>query len=554
MASNNNNNLPAPESYEQILADALSAYAAKIGINDFNVGSTVTSFYEVVALIAARSSGDLFQILRDFSIDRATGDALQRLATENGVTPVTASPATGNVIVSDSSFVKISTAIYAGSNPPNIGSITVDVSNASNFPASGAIYIGRGTPNIEGPISYAVPPVQVGNFWRITLLTPTTKFHNLGESVILSQGGNRSVPTGTMVLAPAVGANPDIQYSVTASAIILDGETSVDNVLVTALLPGSSGNVPIGAIKTFASPPFSGAVVSNILPFTTGLDNETDDKLRDRIKAQLASTGLGTSTAVKAAVNGATSPNAQSSIVSSEIVLRTNGSAILYIDNGSGYEAQSQGVGLESIVDSAIGGEQFFQLATGGSQAPVAKAFLQTTLSVPFDLRQGDTLAVDVGGVIYQHVFQDSDFINPGGATVYEITASINGDTTLGFEATTAGGGQFVVIRAKAEVNDSIKIAIPTTSGRDAAIQMGFPSSLAQTLRLYKNDFPLNKDGEVAALFSQNQSLWSNTIQDGETLILQVDNTGPITYTISDADFVATELYTSVSAGNSLVA
>src|SRR5574337_1745953 len=95
--------LPIPKSYEQLLGDMLSAYASKQGIDDFNVGSAVTSFFEVVALSTARASGDVFQILRDFSVDRATGDALKRLATENNVTPITAKPATGLVSVIDSS-------------------------------------------------------------------------------------------------------------------------------------------------------------------------------------------------------------------------------------------------------------------------------------------------------------------------------------------------------------------------------------------------------------------------------------------------------------------
>src|SRR5271166_3846965 len=177
------NNIPTPQSYEQLLGDALSSYAAKVGIDDFNIGSAVTSFFEVVALIAARSSGDIFQILKDYSIDRATGIALQRLATENNVVPITATPATGSVTVTDTSFQKISTKIYAGGSPPNIGSILIPVSDASTFPASGAIYIGRGTPNVEGPLAYSTPPVQTGNFWTITLTIPTTKFHNLGETV-----------------------------------------------------------------------------------------------------------------------------------------------------------------------------------------------------------------------------------------------------------------------------------------------------------------------------------------------------------------------------------
>jgi uncharacterized phage protein gp47/JayE len=542
--------LPNPKSFEQLQSDMLSAYAAKQGINDFNVGSAITDFFAVVALATARSSGDVFQILRDFSVDRASGDALKRLATENRVKLITAKPSTGSVTVIDTSFTKMSTKVYAGTNPPNIGSVLIRVSDASMFPASGAIYIGRGTPNVEGPIPYdSITPT--GGYYVLNLSTATAKFHNVGEAVILSQGGNRSIPANAIVISPSSGASPDIQFQVTVAAVILDGETSVDSVQVSALTPGASGNVPRGAIKQFSSPPFNGATVTNPLPFTTGRDSETDDELRIRIKRAIASTGLGTATAIKAAVIGATPSDEQATIVSDEIVSDTNG-ATLYIDDGTGYEAKTAGVGLESIVDSALGGEQFFQLVTGGRQAPVAKAFLESTFASPFDLIGGDTLAITVGEQTFQHVFANTDFRSPGGVTAFEVTASINANTTLGFEATTSGGGTNVVIRAKLEGNDSLKTATPTTSGRDAAVQLGLPSNQIQTLRLYKNKIPLSKDGATASVFTQNQQLWSATIATGDTISLSVDATAFITYTVTDADFIATGLYTSVNSTNSL--
>jgi uncharacterized phage protein gp47/JayE len=542
--------LPQPKSYEQINSDMLSTYASRLGINDFNVGSAVTTFFSTVALAVARASGDVFQILRDFSVDRAKGDALKRLALENNVTPITAKVSSGLVTIIDTSFTKKSTKVYAGANPPNIGSTAIKVSDTTGWTASGSVYIGRGTPNIEGPIPYtSITPS--GSYFIINLSAPTTKFHNVGESVILAQGGNRNIPVNTLVISPAVGSSPDIQYTVTAAAVILDGEVEVDNVQITALNPGAAGNAPRGAIKVLPTPPFSGATVTNALPFTTGRDSETDDELRVRIKNAIASRGLGTATAVKAAVIGATPSDEQSTIVSSDLVLNSDG-AVLFVDDGTGYEAKTAGVGLESIVDSALGGEQFFQLATGGRQAPVAKAFLQSTLSAPFDLIGGDTLAITVGEQTYQHTFSNTDFRSPGGATAYEVSASVNADTSLGFEATTAGGGQFAVFRAKANTNDTLKIATPTTSGRDAAAQMGLPSNEVQTLRPYKNKIPLSKDGRSASLFTQEQSLWSPAISNGDTLILSVDGTAAITYTINDADFIATGLYTSVSATNSL--
>lgn len=549
------NDLPTPQSYEQLLSDMLSAYAGKLGINDFNIGSANTSFFEVVALATARASGDLFQILRDFSVDRATGDALKRLAQEYGVIPMGALVTTGLVRITDSSFNKVSTKIYAGTNPPNIGSTSINVSDASLFTPGGEIYIGRGTSNIEGPLTIDGSPTQIGGYWNIALTAPTsftTKFHNLGESVILAQGGTRTVPVNTKVLSPGIGSNPDIQYSVSEAAIILDGETVVDNVKVKAQSPGASSNVPAGAVKTFSSAPFTGATVTNILPFVSGSDNETDDQLRIRIKRALASKGLGTATAVKSALIGATASDEQATIVSDSLVINTNGSATVYIDDSTGYEAKSQGVGKESIVDSALGGEQFFTLQTGGRQAPVAKAFLQSTLTAPYDLVDGDTLAVIVGGITYQHVFSASDFRSPGSVTAFEIATSINDNTALAFESTTAGSGQFVVLRAKAEQNDDLAITTPNNGHRDAAPLMGFSSNKIETLRLYKDNVPLSKDGATASVFSQAQQLWSATISNGDTLVLSVDGTADITYTITDADFIATGLYTSVSPNNSL--
>lgn len=619
-------NVPTPESYEQILGDALSSYAAKIGIDDFNVGSAVTSFFEVAALMTARASGDIFQILRDYSVIRATGPALQLLATENNITPKTASPATGNVTITDLSFNKISSQVYAGTPPPNIGSTSINVGDASLFPESGSIYIGRGTPNVEAPLAYngspialtgnttntsqvitgipstsallvgfpvqgsmitagaviqsidsatqitlnlaatatvagaaltyTTPPVSTGNFWTITLSVATVKYHNLGETVIVAQGGNRSIPVNTTVVAPAIGSNPSIAFAVTTAAVILDGETTVSNIPVTAQLPGTSGNVPIGTISSFSSNPpgLANASVTNPAAFTSGQDTETDDALRVRVINQLSSIGLGTAFAVESGVLGAQASDEPGVTVVSDDLLQASYGAVLYIDDGTGYEAKWAGVGIESIVDSAIGGEQFFQLATGGRQAPVAKAFLISTLAAPFDVIGGDSLAVVVGGQTTQHTFQTSDFRSPGSATAYEITASINGDSLVGFEAVTSGNGSFVVIRDKTEGNDSIQITTPVTTGRDVAVQLGFPSSESLTLRLYKNQIPLSKDGNTATVSTTAQQLWSPSIANGDTLVLSVDGTASISYTMLDADFIATGLYTSVSATNSLAA
>jgi hypothetical protein len=540
---------PNAKSQEQFLGEMLADWISRTGGNDVNVGSLTTQLFEVVALMSARVSGDAMQILRDLSVDRAEGESLRRIATDEGLRDLPARVASGTVKITDSSFTKKSTKIYAGTKAPNIGSVEIFVSDASSFPNSGQVYIGRGTPNVEGPLAYT-SKTPIGGYWKLTLSTPTAKFHNINETVILAQGGTRTIAAGTVVRAPSSGATADINFSTTQPAVILDGETEVNSVPVSAQEPGKIGNVPIGAIKEFSSVPFSGAQVTNILPFKTGRDVETDEELRIRIKRARLSRGLGTSLAVKNSVIGATPSDENATVVSSEIVTSA-GETTLYIDDGTGYEQKTSGVGIEFLVDSALGGETNFQLETGGRQTSVAKAFIVSNLKAPFDVRGTDRLAISIGGVTTEHTFQDSDFISPGGATAYEIVASINANSSLLFEAATSEGGTKVVLQARSNDNEDIQ-SVSVTSGRDASVLMGFPSNKVETLRLFKNKSPLSKDGNSATLKSRRQADWSNTIATGDTLILSVDGTNSITYTITDADFVAEGSHTTVASTNSL--
>jgi len=540
---------PEVRSYEQILGDAISTYEAKrSGGNDLIPGGPLLSFLETNAQMVYRATGDIFQILKDQNVDRAKGEALRKIARDERVTILSASVTTGTVTLGDSSFDKIVTKVYTGSKPPNVGSTTIKVSDASDFPASGAVYLGRTTPNIEGPISYSNVQ-QVGSYWEITLDNPTTKFHNRGESVILSQGGNRNVPAGTVVLAPSSGAAEDIRFSTTENVTLLDGENTITQVPVVSQKTGSRNNVPSGAITDFASPPFSGATVINTEKFSTGRDEETNESLRTRIKSARLSKGLGTPLAIESATRGATAKDEAATITSNQIVTTDN--TVLYVDNGEGYEAKTTGVGLEFIVDSALGGEDSFQLATGGSQTSVAKAFIESSNSVPFDVSVGDRIAVLVGGNVSEHTFVSGDFVSEGAATAFEIVASINANFDLLFQATTSDNGRKVVLSAKTEDDEFIQITEPSF-GTDANGAMGFPTNEIETLRLYKNDVPLNKNGRSAILRTEAQSVWSSSIASGDTLTISVDGTSYITYTFTNSDFIEEGSHSVVSSSNTL--
>jgi hypothetical protein len=263
---------------------------------------------------------------------------------------------------------------------------------------------------------------------------------------------------------------------------------------------------------------------------------------------------LGTVTAIESALKGVQSPTSSDTIVSTD-VLNSATNTTVYIDNGAILEATHTGVAIEAIVNSALGGEKFFQLVTGGTQTSVTKALLQTVASEPFDLNGGEVLAVIVGDITYNHTFASTDFANPGSATAYEVCASINFDTTLNYEAVTAGNGTFVVIRPADELTNVIQITTPASSlVIDANTILQFPSQKEETLRLYKNGILLIEDGTTASIFTQPQSLWSNTIAQGDTLSFSVDGTAPITYTITNAQFIAEGTYTTAAASNSLQA
>ena len=540
---------PTPKSYEQIYGDMLSTYIAKIGVNDLNTGSAVTSFFETMAQAVYRASADNFSILRDFNVDRASSEKLKRIATEENINIVGDIVATGAVTIRDTSFEKISTKIYAGSNPPNIGSTTIRVSDASLFSATGSLYIGRGTSNVEGPLAYSALN-QVGGFWEVTLVNPTTKFHNISESVILSQGGVRTIAAGEVVKAPASGASADINFTLTQQAIILDGENVVTGIPVAAQKPGGDGNVPKNAIKSFASAPFTGATVTNDGAYTTGKNADTDSEIRSKIKRARISRGLGTAIAVKSSVLGAQAPD-ENAVVTSNEIFSDGTKTTLFIDNGGGYEEKARGVGLEFIVDSASGGEQYFKLATSGRQTSIAKATLLSNNSSPFSIDGNDRLSVLVGGDISEHVFKNVDFRSPGNATAFEVAASINGNPNISFSARTIGNGTRISVFAREENDEFLEKTLPTI-GDDAGVALGFPAGEIETLRLYKNKKPLSKNGRVAQLTSEQQINWSNTIVNGETLIISVDGTDPITYTFTDADFLAEGTHPTVNQNNTL--
>lgn len=534
---------PTPRSYDQILGDLITGFLSKYGLASLKVGSPVLSILEAAAQSDLRSSDDMFTFLESTSLDNAQGLALQRLGADDQVQLLAQRPASGVVTVTDTTFQKVSTRVYQGTPAPIPGTLTVNVVDASGFGASGSVYVGRGTKNVEGPLAYSAklppgtgPGTSGGAWWSLTLVSGTQRFHDQGEPVVYAQGGNRAIPAGAIVQTAAGGTASPVQYRVQYQATIPDGEVQVQGVQVKALKPGLAGNVGAKAITGFATTPFAGAVATNPAPITNGRPTEDPESYRERIRDARASRTKGTPLALQVAATGVTATDEDKSVQSAAYVNRLGQPGTVYVDDGTGYEERSVGVAIETLLDAAVGGERFAKL----SHWPVAKAYVAATLTAPYVLAGGAEIAFSVGGVVTTHTFDVASFRAVSAADAFEVVDSVNANPALNWGLRTADGGTRVVAFAKADENEAIQLA---GAVNDYAGAFGFAAGEVDTLRLYRDDQLLSKDGAPAVIVSQPQALWS-TLGPTEDLELEVDG-APLSalvggmYTFTAADFVA---------------
>jgi len=542
---------PTPRSYQQTLGDMFDAFLSNQGINSLRVGGPIVSILEAAAQSDTRNSQDIFNLLTSNDLDNATGLALARKGADEQVPKLEITPATGTVTISDTSFTKKSTNLFQGAPAPIVGSgVTspINVVDADSFPSSGSIYIGRGTNNYEGPLVYT-SKVNAGNHWELTLASPgTTRFHNTSETVILAQGGNRVVGPNTVIRTPQASTSTAVEFRTLFQVTLPDGETEVPAVEVVAETPGQIGNVIAGAIREFVSSPFTGAAVTNPTPYTNGRETESDDEYRERIRAVRASRQLGTKLAIETSVTGITAFDENKRINSASLVKRYGFPATLYVDDGTGYEEKTAAVAFESLMDDATGGESHFQT----TQRPVARAYVQTTNSSPFVLRSSDQLSVKVGGTVYTHPFDEEDFHSISNASAFEVVASINSNPDIAFVARTAEQGTKVVIFANADTNEDIEVVdnVGGTNGNDG---LSFPAGVGYTMRLYKNDRLLFKDGRVAQAESLSFASW-DAVTGTQTLVISVDGTPPLTISFDDQAFIDANTGYATAGRNSLAA
>lgn len=511
----------------QIFNDMLATLLANSSITDIYPGSAATTLLNAPAVEDARQYAMMVKILEAFVIDLIEGTDLDDKGFEYSLTRYQPGGSTGFVTVSDSTFSKVATQIYPGLVGPVSGSTAVNIIPVTGLSASGSVIIGRGSANTE-TIAYS-SITDNGSYLTLNLSTGLANDHGTEESVILSQGGNRTIASGTVVYVQQNDTSPKIEFTIDAEYTLLDGEDTLDGVACTCSTTGSVTNIPAGSIQNFNTSPFNGARIINPLPFTNGRDQESDQDFRDRIKNHGVTDS--SETGIITAITGLIDEDDNKRVVSGTYVKGVNTYDTVYIDDGTGFEPTFEGQGFETVIQEAAGSEKTIQL----QNYPVVKASLVTGAEQPFSVSSGDTLIIDVDGTTETLTFQAGDILNDGFATAIEISARINASSNL-VEARTTDNGKKVIITTIQDTNERLQIL--GGSGNTGLVFV--ENIISETLKLYKNDQYLYKDGRPARIETAN--LVSDMVFTGGPFTFQViidgKSANPITVTINSADFV----------------
>lgn len=487
-----------PRVFPEIVGDMISRLIAVTPLTDINFGSVWTSMLEAAAQEDDEQYFQMLEIIRGYSLDTTTGTDLEDRAFEYGLTRITAQTASTKVTLGDSGFTKISTGVYSGLPGAPAGDFTVNGDSATDFPISGAIVIGRGTANTE-TVAYS-SITDNGNYVTFNLSIALGLDHGTDESIVLAQGGNRTIAAGTVVMVPASDLSPQIDFTTQDTAVILDGEVEVLGVSAVATQPGSVANVPVGAISLYDSQPFSTATVRNLQRVTNGKDDETDQELRDRIKAHIQSLSRGTGKSIITGVIGILSEAENKRVVSASLIEPTLPADVvkLFIDDGTGFVPTFLDVGYEEILTLATGGEKFLK----SHNFPIMKAFVETQNEEPYNIAVGEDLTVEVGGKVETITFAIGDFAIAGAGTAQEVLRKINA-TAAGFESRVSSGGVKLRIFSRTNSDEQIRV-----TGGSANAALNFPLDLKYTTKLYlkRNNqvMLLTKDGTTASLECAN--------------------------------------------------
>ncbi len=522
------------KSYNENLGDMIRKIIADTPANDINKGSVLLTILEAAAANDYENNTAILNVLELLNIDALRNNDLDAHASNLGLTRNTATKASGFIVVNDSNITKRSTSIYAVKPAPIAGTSIINVNDASTWDQTGNVFIGRGTSNFEGPLSYS-SITDNGTFFTINLDSALEKDHLLSESVIDGQGTtDRQILAGTIVKIPANNINPEVEYTVLRDAVIAAGEDISDEIPIVAIKAGSLSNAGINSITLFNTLPFAGAEVTNTNALTNGLDTESDEEFRDRIKAFSSTLARGTRRSILSAIDGVSDETDGKQVASAIITepAEIGDTSIVFIDDGSGFEPSFDGQSVDLLVGSASGNEEFLQLAN----FPLPRPQSVNTAESPYIFTNGMELKVLVDKIEEAVTFVDADFNSTSSATISEVLVAIN-DRAETFRCRFSNNSTELLLYPEDERVETIQV-VGDGGALDANSQLKFPTNEFSYISLYKNNVRLREIERSASLTSAPFSTWG--IVGTGNLIISVDETPDQDGSFSTSDFGGT--------------
>lgn len=172
--------------------------------------------------------------------------------------------------------------------------------------------------------------------------------------------GTITIPLGTLVAAS--DADGTIRFRTTVAGSIDAGFTTSAPVSVVAIEAGTRSNVADGTINQMITRVSGVAAVTNPAKFTNGVDRESDQSFRARLKAHVQSLSRGIVAALTAAVKTVILTDGRRvNFAKVDEPVIPNGRIIIYIDDGSGSVEEFDDTyiaAFDTIEPAASGGEK----------------------------------------------------------------------------------------------------------------------------------------------------------------------------------------------------
>jgi hypothetical protein len=264
---------------------------------------------------------------------------------ENNIIRLQPTSSYGNIKVLDGTLITNFLAYDV-----NASDVTVELESTERFPTAGYPYtvrVGEGTTSVE---DLSVSNNNTSN--AVLSVTSLVNNHDIGARVSMVSGAaDTSISTGIQAQVPATGDGSPIVFTTVEGGTIVNGDYESTPIAAKAVVPGLEGNVGTGAVSQFAaSPPLTGALVTNEGLFTGGREVESDSDLRDRALDSLASLSRGTPLALKNAVLGTTDPLTGQRITTANVLEKfSTDEVIIYVDDGSGFVPDSVTLARDAV-------------------------------------------------------------------------------------------------------------------------------------------------------------------------------------------------------------